>query len=203
MSDPAALPRVAVPGYPPGYAPPPARDSALIPRGDYCYRLLAPGEPVPPGADAGTFGADRRVDDDGARLLCPFWYRTPDGAGCAFLGVEAIDPTDADAPLVADTRFGDRAARERRSVVAWDLPDEIRICDVNVPERILWQTGAGLRADEVVGPVPLPAYLAAASPPPPAPPLPPPASAPQLSRPSSEVPRADLHAPPHGPRRPR
>jgi hypothetical protein len=112
---------------------------ALIPHGEYCYRVveLAEGEPQPPLDQIDSFGKHRREASYAwgyKRVLCPYWQVTDHGTvRCDYLAVEAVMEHNYQQHLdQAIKHFGTPQALEAIRVSAIWLTDEIKVCDINL-----------------------------------------------------------------------
>lgn len=114
------------------------KDESLIPEGRYCYRVvdLAEGEVLV--FDPKRFGKDQREADctkSTKRILCPYWQTTDyETVRCNFLDREVFyDFLDGPKKLIVE-RFGSEDALNRFGR-DWALPDEIKVCGINVDEE--------------------------------------------------------------------
>ncbi|HMV55320.1 MAG TPA: hypothetical protein PLV48_14770 [Rhodocyclaceae bacterium] len=113
------------------------KDESLIPVGEFCYRVvdLAEGEVLV--FDPERFGKDLREADctkSTKRILCPYWQATDYGTvRCNFLDVDACDGIEDETRARIVAHFGSEDAVDR-IVRDWALPDEIKVCGINVDD---------------------------------------------------------------------
>ena len=109
------------------------KDTSVIPRGEYCYRLIKKRDGEILSKDVERFGNDLREYDypgDYKAIRCPYWHYTDYGTvRCDFLGKETI--SDAlDARKKIEAHFGISDASEKFGY-DWALADEIKICNID------------------------------------------------------------------------
>jgi hypothetical protein len=115
----------------------------VIPKGDFCYRVVPIAEGEILSTDFERFGRDLREYPFNAhgdkRVLCPYWIRTTHGTvRCERLDLEVFDDDlgyyDHETALEKATQhFGkdNVASKVGRS---WELPDELKVCGINLDE---------------------------------------------------------------------
>lgn len=114
---------------------------ALIPQGEYCYQVVElPAGELQLNPSLEEFGKERREADyiwGYKRVLCPYWQVTDHGTvRCEYLAVEAVMEHDYEAHLdQALKHFGTEQALAAVRVGALRLPDEIKICEINLPDE--------------------------------------------------------------------
>lgn len=114
---------------------------ALIPQGVYCYQVVElPDGELPPNPPLEMFGKELREASYACgykRVLCPYWQFTDHGTvRCEYLAVEAVMEHDYEAHLdQALKHFGTEQALAAVRVGALRLPDEIKICEINLPDE--------------------------------------------------------------------
>jgi len=114
---------------------------ALIPHGEYCYQVveLQAGE-LQPNPPLEAFGKKLREASYACgykRVLCPYWQVTDHGTvRCDYLALEAVVEHDYQAHFdQALKHFGTEQALAAVRVSASLLPDEIKICKINLPDE--------------------------------------------------------------------
>jgi hypothetical protein len=111
------------------------KDESLIPRGEYCYRIIkiAKGEALG-SDDLDRFGKELRevpYHGEHKEVLCPYWIRTDYGTvKCDFLGKEVVEEEEDNATERIKIHFGHGQIPETIGY-SWKLSDEIKICGVN------------------------------------------------------------------------
>jgi hypothetical protein len=109
------------------------KDTAAIPTGNRCYRLvrMRPGESL--SRKTTRFGNDLREYPFGEgwkAVLCPYWYRTDYGMVCCdYLKVQSLDEDDSDAKDKAIRHFGSEELFESANMPSF-LYDEMKICEI-------------------------------------------------------------------------
>jgi hypothetical protein len=111
-----------------------------IPFGNFCYAVveILPGQPDP--ITSSRFGYEVReafYHVGRKQVLCPHWRLTDHGTVCCTkLGVEAISDYGGYQQNLEKARvhFGSAAAFEAKRVGDHFLPDEIKICAINMED---------------------------------------------------------------------
>lgn len=114
------------------------KDESLIPEGEYCYRVAALAEGEVLVVDWDRFGKDLReagYANHRKRILCPYWQATDYGTvRCNFLDREVFDDFfDGPKKRIVE-HFGSENALDRFER-DWALPDEIKVCGINVDDE--------------------------------------------------------------------
>jgi hypothetical protein len=118
------------------------KDTAAIPKGGFCYRVvrLRPGELL--SKEIARFGKDLREyshHGDWKEVLCPYWHRTDYGmVRCDYLESEGLDENDRGAMEKAIRHFGSEELLWKAHRYSL-LYDEIKVCGVKEDEDEEWE----------------------------------------------------------------
>ncbi|WP_139800689.1 hypothetical protein [Geothermobacter hydrogeniphilus] len=114
-----------------------AKDKSIIPYGDFGYTVTMIKHDKILSDDIDRFGKslrEFRYHEGYKEVLCPYWRRSDYGTvKCEYLDVEVIDSEDFNAWDKIKSHFSidDPSRLFERS---HRLPDEIKICDLNLEE---------------------------------------------------------------------
>lgn len=103
------------------------RDTQLIPKGKFCYRVepLAEGLLHPSSPEVGGQVREAKFGDKEKIVLCPYWIRTEHGTvRCEYLNIEVEGMASGDYELSLK-HYG----VEKTAQIEWSLlSDKIKVC---------------------------------------------------------------------------